>query len=88
MGFGWNSNSFRILLDNEKEFHFEIPPVDDEWKFGWMRLNSENVEDYYPSLTMDPHSVRFRSREGRTRLDAILITDDPAFIPVQINQCQ
>ena len=88
MGLAWNKNSFRVLLDSEEEFHFEVMPIDDEWKFGWMRLNSDKVVDYYPWLTAGTHTMRFRSREADARLDAVLITDDPAFIPNHVNECQ
>ncbi len=80
-GLGWKRNSFFVSIDNGPRFHWEIVPIDDQWKMGWQII----VEaDHTPGpfwLSAGTHNLRFQSREGDARLDMVLITDDEQYQP-------
>ena len=81
MGFGWHTNSWRVSVDGASPFHYEVPMTTGQWDWGWSIVHDENFPESPFSLSAGYHSVRFISREDRTRLDAILITNDSSYIP-------
>jgi hypothetical protein len=74
MGLSWGANSFLISVDDGPEIGHEIPPFDDLWIWGW---------DQTQVFVLGPgsHTLRFRTREAGARLDALLLTNDPAYVP-------
>ena len=89
MGLDWHSNSFWISIDNGTDYHFEILPRDDD-RWGWEWKPAPPPDEYEEAvwLSAGTHSMRFKSRENAARLDAVLITDDPDYIPTEFRECR
>lgn len=87
MGLGWNQNSFWVSVDGGLEYHYEIPPFDGQWKWGWDLVHSDQGRALPIGLTGGTHIVRFRSREPNARLDTLYLTNHPDYAPGQSAPC-
>ena len=81
MGLGWKQNSFRVSIDSQADFQYEIPMFNDLWQWGWSIVHDETRPEGPIWLSGGTHSIRFKSREADARLDMLLLTDDPNYIP-------
>jgi beta-lactamase regulating signal transducer with metallopeptidase domain len=83
-----NDNSFYISVDEGEEIRWDIETDGGrllrEW--GWVPIRDpaaptpDRALRRFP-LTAGPHTLRVRNREDGTRLDRLLITGDPAYVP-------
>ena len=75
MGVGWGNNSFFVAIDGN-ESSDEITQVDGQWAWKWQEA------DYNPFwISAGSHTLHFRGREALARLDIVLITNDPNYVP-------
>jgi hypothetical protein len=81
MGMSWTENSFFSAVDSRPDIHYEAPQFAGEWRFGWdqVRLVNEPVAPF--RLAAGAHTLVFKGREAGTRLDVVLVTNDPAYVP-------
>ena len=88
MGEDWPKNSFFVRIDEGEEFHFEITPADDgTWSWKWQQAPPPEEYEDPIYLSAGSHTIRFRSREQGSRLDAVLITDRADYIPTEFHRC-
>lgn len=87
MGLAWNQNSFWVSVDGGPEYHYEIPQFDGQWIWGWDLVHPDQGRALPVGLTAGTHSLRFRSREPNARLDALYLTNHPAYAPAQAAPC-
>ena len=87
MGLSFSSNSFYVAMDNSPEIHYEIPQFDGQWTWGWHQVRTDIQPDGRYLLGAGEHTLRFRAREADARLDAVLLTADPAYVPASITPC-
>lgn len=88
MGLGYTANSFRVTVDGgPPEIQFEIPAFSPPWSWGWSRVYQINqlAEPYL--LSAGAHVVRFRAREAYSRLDVVLLSNDPVYEPSAVVAC-
>ena len=81
-------NSFYVSFDGGAETAYEIKQFDGAWGvWGWEAVHEkhEPVAPFY--LSAGAHTLRFRPREAQTRLDRLLLTDDPSAVPTSITAC-
>jgi hypothetical protein len=82
-GLGWTKNSFSVKVDGAPDFVYEVSPTGDAWVYGWREVYPVN-ETWEPlALSAGPHTLIFKGREADARLDAILVTNDPSYRPVE-----
>lgn len=77
MGLDGKSDSFFVKLDDrdEQEWHVGRAPEEPQWRWGSVdTLTGVRLEE-------GQHRLRIRSREDGTRLDTIIVTNDPFFTP-------
>jgi len=81
------ADSFHVSVDGGPEDIYDVAEGtwSDQWQ--WTRVNGR---DGGPPMTLDPrtfdlaageHTFLFRAREADSRLDRLIITNDPAFVP-------
>jgi uncharacterized repeat protein (TIGR03806 family) len=81
-------NSFFVSVDGADDIY--DTPIDPNWT--WSLLNGrggtgapasseKRINPRTFQLAAGPHNVLFRGREPNTRLDRIVITDDPNYVP-------
>ncbi|NOX61435.1 MAG: hypothetical protein GXP42_05750 [Chloroflexi bacterium] len=91
MGFGAGRNSFWVSVDGGEEYWFSIQPKNDnEWTWWWQPSPPPGQGENHDGpvyLTQGWHTIRYRARERDSRLDAVLITDDPSYTPTQFMPC-
>ncbi|WP_423222469.1 PPC domain-containing protein [Candidatus Amarolinea aalborgensis] len=87
MGLDWNQNSFLVSLDGFTEIHLEVPQFGGQWTWGWEPVQEENYPPVRYRLTAGSHVFHFRTREANTRLDAVLLTSNPSFVPTYARAC-
>jgi formylglycine-generating enzyme required for sulfatase activity len=88
MGLGWNQNSFFISIDNGTDNHFEITQKNDAtWDWWWSPAPPPDEYTDPAYFYKGSHTIRFKSREGGARLDAVLITDDSSYTPHEFTDC-
>ena len=86
-GSDWNHNSFWVSVDDDSPYHYEIPPFDGEWTWGWDHVDAEGQIDQPALLTAGQHTLHFGAREAQAGLDCIVITSDPSYVPSSISPC-
>ncbi len=88
MGLSWKQNSFFVSIDDAEAYHFEIPPFDDKWQWGWHQIHPEQepIQPYH--LTEGTHTIKFYAREGDARLDSLWITNDAGLTPMDAVECE
>ncbi len=79
MGLDGKSDSFYVRLDGGEESEWHVSHARDgkpEWRW-------RQVETLQPArLEAGEHTLTLRSREDGTRLDTVIVTNDPTFEPV------
>ena len=77
MGLDGKSDSFFVKLDDrdEQEWHVGRAPEEPAWRWGAIATLAP------VRLDAGEHTLRVRSREDGTRLDTIIVTNDPFFTP-------
>ncbi len=89
MGLSWHNNSFFVRIDDGEDFHFEIMPDENEnWVWRWQEAPPPEEYEDAVYLSAGRHTIRFKSREGGSRLDAVLITNQANYSPSQFHPCQ
>lgn len=90
MGLGWDQNSFSVFVDAVEVKQFEIRQVEGQWAWAWRQVADEvsgsPVVKVFP-LEAGSHTVRFRSREANTRLDAVVLVNRAGYTPTQFTPC-
>ncbi len=88
MGLDLLSNSFYFSIDGGAPGKYEFHPFHGLWTWGWDRVHIEKECRTTPLvLTAGTHTLTFSGREPGARLDAIIITDDPEYMPLGIQAC-
>jgi len=77
-GLSWNKNSFFVSIDNGDDIRFEIQPRNGQWVWSWQRVLDLGILNH---LSAGRHTLRFKAREQGAQLDAVLITNEPGFVP-------
>jgi len=76
MGLDWKANSVWVTLDAGAAYFFEITDLYGEWTWRW----EQQPEEPY-SLSMGEHTLQISGREPNARIDQILMTDAPSYVP-------
>ena len=88
MGTSLTNNSFYFSVDGGPPAKYEFPPFHGVWTWGWDRVHLDKTPHSTPiTLTAGLHTLTFGGREPGARLDAVLLTDDPAYLPMGIETC-
>jgi len=86
-GHSWRDNSFFTAVDSGEQIHFEIVPVNEtEWIWDWQRLYHDDGS-FPHRLGIGEHTIRFTSREADAQLDAVIVSNDPDYIPTGMAEC-
>jgi hypothetical protein len=70
------SDSYVLALDGsviERPWHTQVIPQSKEWR--WTRIRNGKV------IEAGPHVLEFRHRESGIKLDKVIITSDPDYVP-------
>lgn len=86
IGANENDNSFLVSIDDRAEIRWNIESGDGELlrSWGWVPLRdpeSRQKASMPVRLTAGEHTLGIRNREDGTRLDRLLITGDPTYVP-------
>ena len=87
MGVGYTHNSFFVSVDGGPELHYEVPMLEGQWRWTWEAVRPEGEPLVPITLTRGIHTFRFRARESDSRLDVIVLLNDPSLIPAGITPC-
>lgn len=88
MGLDLLSNSFYFAIDGGASGKYEFHPFHGLWTWGWDRVHIEKECRTTPLvLAAGTHTLTFSGREPGARLDAVVITDDPEYVPLAIQPC-
>jgi len=82
MGLGWNNQSFFVSIDDGVPSVDTIPQIDGQWDWTWQQFDENPI-----ALTAGMHTLGFAGREADARLDYVVLTNDPAFVPPDIPLC-
>lgn len=80
-GQGFTNNSFSVAWDSAAQIHYEVPQFGGQWAWGWDRVHLVDAPEAPFALTAGAHTLHVRGREPNTRLDALLLTNNPAEVP-------
>ena len=80
-GAGYAHNSFFLSVDDGPPSHYEFPPFTEGWVWGWHEVYADAINAPPFWLDAGERTLRFAAREADSRLDKVLLTDDPDFIP-------
>ena len=82
-------NSFYVSFDGGSEIAYEIAQFGGAWGlWGWEQVHQKHEPVVPFVLSAGTHLLRFRPREARARLDRLILTDDPSFVPPEIIPCE
>ena len=80
MGLDGKSDSFFIAVDDGEKQQWAVGRSKGEPEWQWAR-----IEALMPArLSAGKHVLHVHSREDGTRLDKLIVTNDPFFVPVQL----
>jgi len=82
MGLGWNNKSFFVSMDGGAPSVDRIPQADGQWDWVWQQFDENPI-----TLTAGTHALCFAGREAGARLDYVVLTNDPAFVPPDLPIC-
>jgi len=80
-GVDWTHNSFTVSLGGRQGEHYEVPQFGGQWVYGWDRVHPVNQPVTPYRLTAGTQALVFAGREPYAELDAVLVTDDPGYVP-------
>src|SRR5206468_245003 len=79
------TDSFYVSVDGAAEDIYDTALNSWASSWQWTLLNGRTTGNpRHLTLTRGQHTLTFRSREADTRLDAIYVTNDRGFVPVQL----
>ncbi len=84
-GITWHHNSFRVSIDGQDPFQYEIRPPDGAWH--WNQVYPEHQPVQPLGLKAGSHTIRFIAREASSDLDVLYITNHPDLRPGEANPC-
>lgn len=88
MGTGLTNNSFFFSVDGGQPVKYEFLTFHGMWTWGWDRVHVEKTPQTTPlTLSAGQHTLTFSGREVGARLDALVLTNDLAYIPLDIHTC-
>ncbi len=76
MGLDGRQNSFWVSVDGGADAILEVQQNGNRWEWLWQRVSTAPY-----ALTAGVHILRFGGREPNSRLDRLILTDDPNFHP-------
>jgi len=82
MGLGWNNQSFFVSVDGGAPSVDTIPQIDGQWDWVWHQFDENPI-----SLEAGTHTLGFAGREADARLDYVVLTNDPAYVPPDLPIC-
>jgi len=82
MGLGWNNQSFFVSVDGGAPSVDRIPQIDGQWDWIWQQFDENPI-----SLDTGMHTLGFAGREANARLDYVVLTNDPAYVPPDLPIC-
>jgi len=82
MGLGWNNKSFFVSIDGGEPVVDSIPQIDGQWDWVWQQFDGGPI-----ALEAGMHTLCFAGREAGARLDYVVLTNDPAFVPPDLPIC-
>ena len=86
-GLDWSQNSFKVSVNGDPWFHYEIPQFGGDWTWGWDAVH-ENNQPLIPFLLQaGANSVRFQTREANARLDRVHLVNRANVTPTEILPC-
>lgn len=83
----WNADSFWVSMDGGPELVYDTAEGSWSNRWQWTRLigrASDAPVNFIPrvfALSQSNHTLVFREREANSRLDRVLLTADPNFVP-------
>lgn len=86
-GAGEANNAFYVSCGANSEFLYEIPQVGGQWGWHWNRVVPPGEVVAPVQLGAGHNTIAFRACEAHAKLDAVLITNDPQFVPTQVVPC-
>jgi hypothetical protein len=79
------TDSFFVSVDGGGDDIFDTAMEQHSSSWQWVLLNGRFLgTNRVLSLTRGQHTIRFRGRESDTRLDALYISNNPRFVPVEL----
>jgi hypothetical protein len=85
-GLSWTDNSFWFSVDGGTPIYYEVDHSG-SWNWTWDQVHPDKqpINPYY--LGAGWHTMRFAVREENTRLDVVLVTNDPSYVPSRVMRC-
>ncbi|NLG51415.1 MAG: hypothetical protein GX552_15015, partial [Chloroflexi bacterium] len=80
-GEGWTKNSFYVHMDDGDPIEYEIPQFGGDWVWGWDLVRPVDRAPVAFALEAGEHTLSFQVREPNAKLDRLLLTDDPTYLP-------
>ncbi|MFH1280911.1 MAG: hypothetical protein ABII08_04860 [Candidatus Beckwithbacteria bacterium] len=81
-GAGWSSDSFYVSWDNGAQSVWNIPH---QWE--WKRVSNQGAPSNW-RLTAGNHTLKIRTREDGSQIDALVVTNDYNYQPDYFKACQ